>query len=61
MKIFTLVGALVFFAVAAAHAYRIYTGMVVALDGHALPMTLSFWGAGVAAALGAGLLFEARR
>ncbi len=61
MKIFTLVGALVFFAVAAAHGYRIYSGTEVALDGHALPMTLSFWGAAIATALGAGLLFEARR
>ncbi len=61
MKFFTLVGAIVFFAVAAAHAYRIYAGMDVLIDGHHIPMSASLWGAGVAAVLGAGLLFEARR
>ena len=61
MKIFTLLGALVFLVVAAAHAYRLYTGMSVTVGGHVIPMSLSIWGGAVAAILGFGLLFEARR
>ena len=61
MKFFTLVGALIFLIVAAAHAYRLYTGMSVTVGGHVIAMSVSIWGAAVAAILGFGLLFEARR
>jgi hypothetical protein len=61
MKIFTFLGALVFLIVAAAHAYRLYTGMSVSVGGHIIPMSLSWWGGGIAALLGLGLLFESRR
>ena len=61
MKIFTLLGALVFLAVAAAHAYRIYDGMSVVAGGHVIPMSVSWVGAAVAAILGVGMLAEARR
>jgi hypothetical protein len=61
MKIFTLFGALIFLVVAAAHAYRLYTGMAVAVGGHVVPMSASWAGAAVAAILGIGMLVEARR
>ena len=61
MKFFTLVGALVFLVVAAAHAYRLYTGMSVVVGGHVVSMMVSWVGGVVALVLGLGLLFEARR
>jgi hypothetical protein len=61
MKFFSLLGALVFLVVAAAHTYRLYTGMSVSIGGHLIPMSVSWWGGGVAAVLGLGLIFESRR
>ena len=61
MKFFTFAGALVFLVVAAAHAYRIYTGMSVTVGGHIISMSVSWVGGVVALGLGLGLLFEARR
>jgi hypothetical protein len=61
MKPFTTIAALVFFVVAAAHAYRIYAGLAVHVGGHDVPMTLSWVGAVVSALLGIMLLAESRR
>jgi len=61
MKPFTLISALVFFAVAAAHAYRIYAGLSVVIGAHDIPMSASWVGAVVAALLGIMLLTESRR
>jgi hypothetical protein len=61
MKPFTLIAALVFLAVAAAHAYRIYAGLAVAVGDHTIPMSLSWAGAVIAALLGIMLLVESRR
>jgi len=60
MKPFTLISALVFFVVAAAHAYRIYAGLAVVVGSHDIPMWGSYAGAVVAALLGVMLLSEAR-
>ena len=61
MKPFTVISALVFFVVAAAHAYRVYTGMAVTVGGHDVSMMVSWVGAAVAALLGIMLLAESRR
>jgi len=61
MKVFSILGALVFLVVAVAHAYRLYAGMSVDVGGHIIPMSVSWLGAGVAAILGLGLFYESRR
>ena len=61
MKPFTLIAAVVFLAVAAAHAYRIYAGLAVTIGPHAIPMSASWAGAVIAALLGIMLLVESRR
>lgn len=60
-KPFTTLGAIVFLVVAAAHAYRIYSGMAVVVGGHEISMMASWAGAAVAAVLGLMLLVESRR
>ena len=60
-KPFTTIGAIIFLIVAAAHAYRIYTGFTVVVDGHDIPMTVSWIGGAVAAFVGLMMLMEARR
>jgi hypothetical protein len=61
MKPFTVIGALVFLIVAAAHAYRVYTGMAVTVGTLDIPMWVSWAGAVGAAFLGVMLLTESRR
>ena len=60
-KPFTTLGAIVFLVVAAAHAYRIYSGLTVVVGGHEISMMVSWAGAGVTAVLGIMMLMEARR
>ena len=60
-KPFTIIGAIVFLLVAAAHAYRIYAGLAVTVGPHDIPMVASWIGAAVAALLGIMLLVESRR
>jgi hypothetical protein len=60
-KPFTLIAAIVFLIVAAAHAYRIYTGFPVTVGAHDIPMMASWIGGAVAALLGIMLLVESRR
>lgn len=60
-KPFTLIAAIVFLIVAAAHAYRIYTGFPVVVGAHDIPMMASWIGGGIAALLGVMLLVESRR
>ena len=61
MKPFTMIAALVFFAVAAAHVYRAYSGFDVTLQGHAIPIWGSYVAAAVSALLGVMLIAESRR
>ena len=60
-KPFTMMGAILFLAVAAAHAYRLATGSEVMVGGSAVPMSVSWVGLVVAGLLGVMLLVEARR
>ena len=61
-KTFTLLAAIVFLAVAAAHAYRIYAGLSVTVVGHYdVPMWVSWAGVAVPAVLAVLLLSERRR
>jgi hypothetical protein len=57
----TTVAAIVFFAVAAAHLYRIFAGLSVVIGGHGVPMWGSWIGAAVSILLGIMLLSESRR
>jgi hypothetical protein len=59
-KPFTAIAAVVFLAVAAAHAYRIYANLGVTLGHHDVPMSVS-WAGGVIAALLAVMLLVERR
>ena len=61
MKPFTTIAAVVLLIVAAAHAYRLVAGVSVSLDGHLVPMWISWAGAPLAALLGTMLIIEARR
>jgi hypothetical protein len=61
MKPFTIIAALIFFAVAVAHAYRVYAGFAVTLEGHAIPMWGSYVAAAISAFLGVMLIMESRR
>ena len=60
-KPFTIIAALVFLVVAAAHAYRLYAHLAVTVGSHDIPMSLSWAGAVVALVLGLMLLVESRR
>lgn len=60
-KPFTTIAALLFLAIAAIHAYRIYSGFDVIVAGHTLPLWGSWAGAAVAALLGVMLFAESRR
>jgi hypothetical protein len=60
-KPFTIIGAILFLLVAAAHVYRIYAGLTVTVGPHDIPMVASWIGAAVAALLGIMLLVESRR
>jgi hypothetical protein len=61
MKPFTLIAAIIFFVVAAAHAYRAYAGFDVTLEGHAIPLWASYVAAAISALLGIMLIGESRR
>ncbi len=61
MKPFTTIAALLFFVVAAAHAYRAYAGFDVTLEGHSIPLWGSYVAAAICALLGVMLIGEARR
>jgi len=60
-KPFTTIGAIIFLVVAAAHAYRIYSGFTVVVGDHDIPMMVSWIGAAITALLGIMMLIESRR
>jgi hypothetical protein len=61
MKPFTIIAALIFFVVAAAHVYRAYSGFDVTLAGHPIPVMASWIAAAVSALIGVMLISESRR
>jgi len=60
-KPFTIIGAIVFLLVAAAHVYRIYAGLTVTVGPHDIPMVASWIAAAVAAFVGMMTIIELRR
>ena len=61
MKVFTIISAVVFLLIAAAHAYRAYAGLDVVVAGHVIPVLASWICAGVTAFLGIMLFVELPR
>ena len=61
MKPFTIIAALLFLLVAAAHAYRLYMGWPITIHGQTFPVWGSYLGIAVAAFLAIMLFVEARR
>lgn len=61
MKPFTMIGAVIFLMVAAAHVYRAYAGLPVAVSGHDIPVMASWIAGAVSALLGIMLFVESRR
>ena len=57
---FTLISALVFFAVALLHVYRIFTHFQVVLGSHTIPLWFSYFGAVIPALLAILLLRESK-
>jgi len=58
MKPFTIISALLFFVLAAAHAYRAYAGLPIVVDNFDVPIVASWVCAGVTFILGVMLLVE---
>jgi len=61
MKPFSTLAGLILLIVAAAHAYRLYSGMAIDVNGTTLPMWVSWAGLAVAAIVGVMTLVESRR
>ncbi len=61
MKFFTTLAGILFLAGAAVHAYRLYAGFAITVNGFSVPVTWSWAAAGIALVMGLGLLAEARR
>jgi hypothetical protein len=58
---FTIIGALIFFAVATAHIFRIAAGLSVMIGSQNIPMVASWIAAAVAAFIGIMTIIEVRR
>jgi hypothetical protein len=58
---FTIIGALIFLTVAAAHVFRISAGLSVMVGSHDIPMVASWVAAAIAALIGIMTMIEARR
>jgi len=61
MKPFTMLSALIFLVVAAAHAYRVYAGWTIAAGPYDIPMWVSYLGIAVPLILAIMLFREAGR
>ena len=57
---FTMIAAIVFFCMALAHVYRIFTQFQIIIGSHAIPMWVSYVAIVVTAGLGIGLFRETR-
>ena len=60
-KPFTMLAALLLVVVAAAHAYRIYSGIDITIDGQMVPIWANWAGAAVAGFLALMLVVEAKK
>ena len=60
-KPFTMLAALLLVVVAAAHAYRIYSGFDITVDGEMVPVWTNWAGAVVAGFLALMLVVEAKK
>jgi phosphate/sulfate permease len=58
---FTIVGAIILLAVAAAHVFRIAAGVAVMVGSHDVPMVVSWIAAAIAAFVGMMTIIELRR
>jgi hypothetical protein len=58
---FTIIGAFIFLAVAAAHIFRIAAGLSVIIGSHSIPLVASWIAAIVAAFIGIMTIIEVRR
>ena len=56
----TMIAALIFFAMALIHVYRLFTGFQIVIGSHAIPMWVSYLGVLVPGLLGYLLLRENR-
>lgn len=59
-KPFTMISALIFFAMALLHVYRIFTHFQVILGSHEIPLWVSYFGVVIPALLAILLLRESR-
>ncbi len=59
-KPFTMIAALVFFAVALVHVYRIFTHFQVVMGSHVIPMWISYFGIVIPALIAIMLLRESK-
>ena len=59
-KPFTMISALIFFAMALLHVYRIFTHFQVILGSHEIPLCVSYFGVVIPALLAILLLRESR-
>ena len=60
-RLFTVLGAILLLLIAAAHIYRIYSGMDLTVNGQVVPMTVSYVGAAVFGIIGLLQLITMRR
>lgn len=61
MKPFTTLAGILFLLGAAIHAYRLYAPFPVVIDGHTIPLVVSWGGVAIGLLFGVMLLGEARR
>ena len=59
-KPFTLISAVVFFAVALAHVYRIFTRFQIVIGSHHIPLWVSYFGVVIPGLLAVMLLRESK-
>lgn len=57
---FTMIAALVFFAMALVHVYRVFTHFQIIVGSHTIPLWISYFGIVIPALLAIGLLRENR-
>lgn len=57
---FTMIAALIFFAIALVHVYRVFTQFQIIIGSHTIPMWISYFGIVIPALLAILLLREGR-
>ena len=57
---FTMIAALIFFAMALVHVYRVFTGFQIVVGSHTIPIWISYFGIVIPALLAILLLRENR-